>query len=131
MATPESLSWKRIHTVTKEVLAADSSRSWGEFKSEVAKHLKVPVEYLRPWKTEMKEVIAEGMKEESDGNDEEDANSSSEHHGGSDDEGSEEDEGDESDSSKRCGRTSIKAGDEGDSQAMKALRQMSRAMNLG
>lgn len=123
---PAKPSWRRIRAATKELLIENSGGSWGDFKSDVALRLNVPVECLKPWKTKMKQIVAEGVKEGHSSDEEEDEGCSSDSGEQSRDEESEEDTS--------TGRHSSKAraseGEE-DSAAMRAFKRMSRAMSLG
>lgn len=119
----ENLTWKKVRKVTIELLDMNSDRSWGEFKSSAAERLGIPVEALKRWKTEMKELIAKGLGS-ARSNDEDDCN---------EDEVSEEsgsDEGVEDTGSMGCNDRGNKKADE-DSDAMKAYKHMCKAMNLG
>lgn len=135
MADP---SWKTIRAVTTELLASNSDRSWGDFKSSVAQKLKVPVESLKPWKAKMKKLIADGVQKASDSNDEEHGDNESEEEmasEGEEGENSAADDSGESDSDEgsRSSKPPPKSGKggEGESGAMQAFKRMSRAMNLG
>lgn len=142
----EALSWERVRGATKELLAGKMDRSWGEFKLEIAKKLEVTVESLKPWKTDMKQVIAVGVNGASDNNSDHEnaANNPSEEKFQSESEKEGESEGDDSgecgsdedtkrEATKRKGTTSASVSSRGDedSDAMKALKRMSRAMALG
>lgn len=123
----EDLTWKKVRRVTIELLESNSDRSWGEFKSSAAERLGIPVEALKRWKTEMKELIAKGLGSERS-NDEDDCfedKGKREVSGGC---GS--DEGVEDPGSMRCNNPGNKKADE-DSDAMKAYKHMCKAMNLG
>lgn len=123
-------SWAKIRAATKELLTENSGCSWGDFKSNVARKLNVPVDLLKPWKTKMKEVVAEGVPEEHSSEEEEEEDEE----GGCASESGEQNHGGESEEDDRNERSSTKAdvgkGDE-ESPAMRALKRMSVAMNLG
>lgn len=50
-------SWETIEAICQDVLSSQSCEKWGDFKVEVARRLEVEVETLRPWKTEMQELV--------------------------------------------------------------------------
>lgn len=119
----EDLTWKKVRKVTIELLGMNSDRSWGEFKSSAAERLGIPVEALKEWKTEMKELISKGLgsarsHDEDDGNEDEVSEES-----GSD-------EGVEYTGSMGSNDRGNKGANE-DSDAMKAYKHMCKAMNLG
>lgn len=123
---PGKPSWRRIRAATKELLTENSGGSWGDFKSGVALRLNVPVECLKPWKTKMKQIVAEGVKEGHPSDEEEDEGCSSDSGEQGRDEESEEDTSTGGHSSK----ARASEGEE-DSAAMRAFKRMSRAMSLG
>ena len=128
-----TLSWAKVREVTIELLESSKDRSWGDFKSAAAERLGVSVESLKIFKMEMKELIARGLEADGDGDGGEsdgeyekndarkgcgsDANIVIEEVGGAV-------------GPKMCNNGSSKDGDE-ESRAMKALKQMAKAMNLG
>lgn len=119
-------SWKRVREATKELLTENSGGSWGDFKSGVALRLDVPVECLKPWKKKMKQVVAKSVKQGHSKDEEDDEGCSSD--------SGEQSRSDESEEDTGKGRHSSKAGvskAEEESAAMKALKRMSKAMNLG
>ena len=119
-------SWKSVRAATKELLTENSGGSWGDFKSDVALRLNVPVECLKPWKTKMKQVVAEGVKKGYSSDEEDDEGCSSD--------SGEQSRSDESEEDTRNGRHSSEAGVSKaveESAVMKALKRMSKAMNLG
>ena len=121
----EKPSWETIRAATKELLAEHSTGSWGDFKSAVARRLDVPVECLKPWKTKMKEVVAEGVKEGHSSDEDEDEGCSS----ASGEQSRDEESGEDNDTGRHSSNAGLSKGEE--SAAMRALKQMSRAMNLG
>lgn len=143
VSNPESPSWDSIRGTTKKLLTTDSCKTWGEFKTGVARSLKVSVESLKPWKTQMKQLIAQGGEEREtdrklgDGGDEEDeqesdnesqqgAESEVDENGADSETRSQVDDTDDNSESE-----TRKANSQEDSRAMKACKQMCRAMNLG
>lgn len=123
--TPKAggLSWECIKTVCEDVLSSQSCELWGDFKKEVAKRLDVAVELLKPWKSQMQDII----RGYDDGGQGGGGNASGEHPDGE---------------KQSCIPRSTGDGDPGaitkrrkndveDTEAMKAFKQMVRAMSLG
>lgn len=131
MPNPAGPSWQQVRVATKELLASNPERSWGEFKSAVGARLDVPVEALRRWKDDMKELIAETVKEGA--NESQDAadecggdgvSDGAESEGGADNASDSDDDADGKDGD---------SADESDreSDAMRAFKRMTQAMCLG
>lgn len=140
---PKSPSWESIRGTTKKLLTTGSCQTWGEFKTGVAGSLKVSVESLKPWKTQMKQLIAQGgeegetdRKSEDGGDEDHEQDDDNESQEGAESEVGE--NGADSEAGSQVDDTYDKsepgthqATTQEDSTAMKAFKHMCRAMNLG
>lgn len=118
-------SWETIEAVCQDVLSSHSCEKWGDFKVEVARRLEVDVETLRPWKTEMQELVIGAHTGESS---KEDCNRQVEELGKG---GRKPRDHGSSCRPKNPTENKSRADNVEETEAMKALKQMVRAMSVG
>lgn len=157
MAVDSSLpKWESIKSVTLEVVKGNSCNTFGQLKQAVSSRLNITVDMLAPWKHDMKLVIANaGETEESEHSDNDSICVKEEEEQDGEDESApgegfvdEDSDGEDASSSggelkasparsrrKRArdtdddGCINEAKSDNGESQAMKALKRMAMAMN--
>ncbi|CAM9279574.1 unnamed protein product [Ectocarpus sp. 13 AM-2016] len=119
MVVPSSVSWEDVEQGAKEVMKHEiwKTQTWKEFKTTIAAAIHVPVQELTQHKVALQALIAQGGEEGANGNEDDHP-----------EEGVDDEDGDEDDRNE-CGSSSSDDSDQGD--AMPAMRDLARAMNLG
>ncbi|CAM9868141.1 unnamed protein product [Ectocarpus sp. 8 AP-2014] len=119
MVVPSSVSWEDVEQGAKEVMKHEiwKTQTWKEFKTTIAATIHVPVKELTQHKVALQALIAQEGEEGTNGNEDDHT-----------EEGVDDEDGDEDDRNE-CGSSSSDDNDQGD--AMPAMRDLARAMNLG
>ncbi|CAM9492583.1 unnamed protein product [Ectocarpus sp. 12 AP-2014] len=119
MVVPSSVSWEDVEQGAKEVMKHEiwKTQTWKEFKTTIAAAIHVPIKELTQHKVALQALIAQGGEGGANGNEDDHP-----------EEGVDDEDGDEDDRNE-CGSSSSDDNDQGD--AMLAMRDLARAMNLG
>ncbi|CAM9182504.1 unnamed protein product [Ectocarpus sp. 4 AP-2014] len=119
MVVPSSVSWEDVEQGAKEVMKHKiwKTQTWKEFKTTIAAAIHVPVKELTQHKVALQALIAQEGEEGANGNEDDHP-----------EEGVDDEDGDEDDRNEG-GSSSSDDNDQGD--AMPAMRDLARAMNLG
>ncbi|CAN0349388.1 unnamed protein product [Ectocarpus sp. 12 AP-2014] len=119
MVVPSSVSWEDVEQGAKEVMKHEiwKTQTWKEFKTTIAAAIHVPVKELTQHKVALQALIAQGGEQGANGNEDDQP-----------EEAVDDEDGDEDDRNE-CGSSSSDDNDQGD--AMPAMRDLARAMNLG
>ncbi|CAM9433758.1 unnamed protein product [Ectocarpus fasciculatus] len=117
MVVPSSVSWEDVEQGAKEVMKHEvwKTQTWKEFKTTIAAAIHVPLKELTQHKDALQALIAQQGEE--GGNDNED------------DHQAQEEEEDDEDDRDECRSSS--SDDNGEGDAIPAMRDLARAMNLG